>query len=251
MDYNDYYSLKSKNYNDIRLDLKEDFNNTISIITHNVLEHSTILDIGCGTGKYGERLNALNYIVKGIDKSKSQVFEACKIIDAQEADASFIPFASCSFDACLMIMMIQQLDSTERHKAFSEVFRVLKPGGKLIIKTASHNDISKRFSSIYFPSACKEDLERYPSIETIKNELCNEFYVSIISSVVESQFKRDDYAKKLLQRRTSNLRNISDEELMRGVEKFLKEFELCDTIQKKKYNTFIIAEKKRNDICVV
>ena len=242
-DYNNYYTAISSQYNRIRLDAEEDFNNTISIIINSIIDNAMILDIGCGTGKYGERLQSLNYTVKGIDKAESQVKEARKIIDARIGSSDKLPFADASFDVCLMIMMLHQLNPLSRKKSFEEIHRVLKPKGKLIIKTASHEDIKHRFSSIYFPSAYEEDIKRYPSIETIQSELCYGFSVSVISSKVAVAFEKMDLASKFLKRRTSNLRNVSDEELQAGTEKYLSDYENRDRFIKESYYTFVIAQK--------
>lgn len=243
VDYENYYKSVSKLYNQIRLDNIEDFNNTISIIRQWAVNEGSILDIGCGTGKYGEALQALNYKVKGVDKSFAQIEEAKKIIDAQVAVSNHLPFESEIFDVCLMIMMIHQLDAKTRIESFKEIYRVLKYEGLLIIKTASHEDIKERFSSKYFPSAYKEDIYRYPTIDSLVSELNNEFDLQIIHTKINCSIDKEKFAQKIRQRRTSNLRNVSELELKAGISRFLNDYRGVSIINKANFNTFIIAKK--------
>ena len=244
INYDDYYNTISAQYNRIRLDAKQDFERTISIIIANCPPNGKILDIGCGTGKYGEALAERGYVVKGVDKSSSQIDEARKIIDAQVANADNLPFNSNSFDVCLMILMIHQLDQETRINAINEALRVLKSKGKLIIKTASHEDIKKRISSTYFPSACNEDLHRYPDISTLSDELSDFDQILVQHEQIEVERDTRAFANKLLKRRTSNLRNLSEQELKEGVERFLADHYGKESFKKETNSTFLIARKK-------
>ena len=51
-----------------------------------------------------------------------------------EADMRNMPFANDTFDAAFAILSIHNLtNTTERHKALTEIIRVTKPGGKIVI----------------------------------------------------------------------------------------------------------------------
>ena len=244
INYDDYYNTISPQYNNIRLDAKQDFERTVSIIIANCPPNGRILDIGCGTGKYGEALAERGYVVKGVDKSSSQIDEAKEIIDAQVANADNLPFSSNSFDVCLMILMIHQLDQETRINAINEALRVLKSKGKLIIKTASHDDIKKRISSTYFPSACNEDLHRYPDIKTLSDELSDFDQILVQHEQIEVEHDTRAFANKLLKRRTSNLRNLSERELKEGVKRFLADHYGKESFKRWTNSTFLIARKK-------
>ncbi len=61
-DYNNYYEKIGNEYNNIRLDTKNDRENVIKIIKKYAnSKHKKILDIGCGTGKYGEMMQENGY----------------------------------------------------------------------------------------------------------------------------------------------------------------------------------------------
>ena len=243
-DYNDYYKKVSHVYNDIRLDSPNDFQNTINVILENMNPGmKNILDVGCGTGKYGEALVQLGFNVEGIDKSPTQIAEAKKIINAQQGNVVKLPYGEKSFDVCTMIMMIHHLTDEERQMAFDEVYRILREDGILIIKTASHEDLKYRISSSFFPEAFQIDLERYPAIETIQEELVKFKKYWIKHSISTTSFNKEDMKHKLSMRRTSNLGMLSENALQVGINRFIETYQNQEIIEKENYNTFIIAQK--------
>lgn len=244
--YNDYYKELAPIYNTVRLDALPDIDMSINLIVEYLPEKkSEILDIGCGTGKYGELLTALGNTVLGIDKSKEQIDEAKKVINAVVGDATNLPFNPESFDACIMIMMIHQLSKEERRKAFDEVNKVLKPNGVLIIKTASHEDIKKRITSIFFPDVLEYDFKRYPDTMVLKLELGSLFDVTIIPKHVTTKRYSEELLYSFTKRRTSNLGHLSQEQLSSGLNRFSKEYPKNCLIQKESYYTFFVCTKKR------
>ena len=91
------------------------------------------LEVGSGNGK-NMLLRPDKF--KGCDISESFV-EMCKNIglDVVHADATNLPFDDNSFDATMSIAVIHHLSSTERRaKALSEMTRVTRRGGKLLIE---------------------------------------------------------------------------------------------------------------------
>lgn len=243
-DYNKYYKKISHIYNDIRLDAPNDFQMTIDIILEYTQQNKKkLLDIGCGTGKYGQALIQKGFDVIGIDKSPSQISEAKKVINAQEGNAIDLPYKSESFDVCIMIMMIHHMNQKERALAFDEIYRVLKKDGVLIIKTASHEDLKHRISSRFFPEALKIDLKRYPEIETIQDELSKFKNCRVKHTISTSIFDKSEMIQKLSMRRTSNLGMISENSLKEGIHRFKETYLTQETIEKENYNTFIIVQK--------
>ncbi len=244
-DYNKYYDGISPIYNEIRLDPKTNFQATIDLIVNSIQnKQGLILDIGCGTGKYAQELEKHGFSTVGIDKSVSQINEAKKIIKALIADATNLPFDANQFDACLMIMMIHHMNSSERRQAFSEASRVLNDNGLLIIKTASHEDLKKRITSKFFPDTVAIDLVRYPEIDALQYELSEYFYSKVQNIAVEVSFKSEELYNKFALRRTSNLGMLTEKQLKEGLLSFTATFPEPCIIKKMSYNTFIIAKKK-------
>ncbi|MBI3103864.1 class I SAM-dependent methyltransferase [Candidatus Daviesbacteria bacterium] len=105
-------------------------------------DQDKILDIGCGNGYYLYLLNNLEVKVAltGVDSDDNALKSAREIVDNKnikllKADATKLPFKDLSFDKVLMSEVIEHIDAEE--KALSEIKRVLKPGGLLVLTTCN------------------------------------------------------------------------------------------------------------------
>lgn len=98
-----------------------------------------ILDIGCGPGGFLKATAPMCNSVTGIDLTPSFVSECQRMIDAEgienakamQGSASSLPFSENSFDCIIMVDTIHHLDDVT--SSLNEVYRVLKPGGTLLI----------------------------------------------------------------------------------------------------------------------
>jgi len=90
------------------------------------------LDVGCGTGAFSElilRRSAPRSVV-GIDPSPSQIEYARRLLPEatfQVADSMELPFGESEFDIAASALVIHFI--SDRAKAFTEMRRVLRPGG--------------------------------------------------------------------------------------------------------------------------
>ncbi|MBN1298081.1 MAG: class I SAM-dependent methyltransferase [Actinobacteria bacterium] len=90
-------------------------------------DFDTAVEIGVGSGKFAVPLK----IKSGVDPSdKMKKIAISKGINVFEGIAEELPLADESFDLALMVTTLCFLDDAE--KAFSEVHRILKPGGFFI-----------------------------------------------------------------------------------------------------------------------
>lgn len=102
-----------------------------------------VLDVGCGTGTLAmgiKRKVGSEGAVNGIDASTEMVALAREKtraagleVDSQVAPAQELPFGDSSFDAVLCTMVMHHLPRDQRANAIAEMFRVLKPNGRLLI----------------------------------------------------------------------------------------------------------------------
>lgn len=239
--YIDHYNNVASNYDYSRLDAKEPFDFTVNFITNKLKETATsVVDVGCGTGKYGYALSQKGFTVCGIDFSYAQIRIAKKLINAIEADCCSLPLGNGSYDAAIMIMMIHQLTGDQRKKAFSELKRILKPNSIIIIKTCSHKDLHNRFTSVYFPSTLKYDLQRYPEIDEIQHELgdCSEF--DFFETTIKSKIQKELLIDKFKKRAASNIGMLSQPELDKGIEQILEQYKNDSEIVMSMNNTFLV-----------
>lgn len=98
-----------------------------------------ILDIAAGTGTSSMALRAEGVTVVAADFSNGMLEQGRKLYPELEfvfADAMKLPFQDGEFD---VVTMSFGLRNVENHKvALGEFFRVLKPGGRLVICEFSH-----------------------------------------------------------------------------------------------------------------
>jgi ubiquinone/menaquinone biosynthesis C-methylase UbiE len=133
------------------------------------LDGKTILDYGCGTGNYAYAISKLTTAkVYGIDPSDSMRVKALeKGLDVRDGDHSYIPFEDAYFDFVYMTDVIHHVPDIGM--MFSELFRILKPGGLVCVLTESHRQLETRFWVKYFPATVAVEKKRYPDIPDIKS----------------------------------------------------------------------------------
>lgn len=108
-----------------------------------------LLDVGCGTGiilpelvrKTGGTVWAIdNYLqersLKGLMKAEGVY------VPLAAADLRHLPFASDSFDAVLLISVLEHID--ELDSACREIYRILKPGGTAVAGFPTKNVITDK-----------------------------------------------------------------------------------------------------------
>lgn len=127
----------------------------------------TVLDFGCGTGGMALHL-AQRYqaTVIGIDINERMLIDAeSRVPAAQKQLISFmlsgqdgsLPLADSSVDVVLSKGVIVHLTVVERERAYAEFFRILKPGGRLVV-----NDLLSPISGVW-----GEKMERLIETESL------------------------------------------------------------------------------------
>ncbi|HOO97408.1 MAG TPA: methyltransferase domain-containing protein [Caldisericia bacterium] len=96
------------------------------------------LDAGCGTGVFTEQLVKSGMTVTGFDESEKMLEVASKKPDLKrtkflKGDIHNLPFEDASFDRVLCAFVVEFLENPKT--AIREFWRVLKPGGVLVVAT--------------------------------------------------------------------------------------------------------------------
>jgi len=135
----------------------------------------TILEVGCGTGHWLNVLAPFCSKLFGLDYSKGMLIEACKASNRCtfiNADADCLPFREDKFDLIFSVNAIHFFNN--KLKFIRNTSKILKRKGTLcIIEFDPHADSTDWYIYKYFSGSYKRDIERYPSFETMKEEMQN------------------------------------------------------------------------------
>jgi SAM-dependent methyltransferase len=126
------------------------------------------LDVGCGLGAEAGHLALTGWQVAGIDLSHTALTRAAKEHSEPaflRADLRRLPFARHSFDAALDRGCFHYLSPADRPRYAQELRRVLRPGGRLLLRASLRaagvrNDIDEAVISDTFGAWRIERLRR-------------------------------------------------------------------------------------------
>lgn len=96
-----------------------------------------ICDMGCGIGYVTDQIRRRGFDVNGVTNSPYQYKFATKSYPETKfflSDMLATPFCDASFD---VIQWLESIGYTEQYRAFSEAYRILKKGGRAIVKDFS------------------------------------------------------------------------------------------------------------------
>lgn len=100
-----------------------------------------VLDVGAGTGRIAVQLSKLGAAVTALDISE----EMLKVLAKKDThiltvlhDAEDLPFDKDTFDSVVANFLVVHLKNPERF--LDEVYRVLKPGGLLVVTNINQKD---------------------------------------------------------------------------------------------------------------
>ncbi|GAB3922955.1 hypothetical protein GCM10029976_012480 [Kribbella albertanoniae] len=112
-----------------------------------------VLDVGCGTGYLtgrAARVVGVSGQVEGIDPSPEVVAyandRAAPNTAYRLAGAERLPYEDGTFDVVLSSLAVHHVPTAQRSDAFAEMYRVLKPGGSLLV--ADFRPPSNRFLNL-------------------------------------------------------------------------------------------------------
>jgi SAM-dependent methyltransferase len=109
------------------------------LVARGVVPGATVLDAGCGTGRYSIELGRRGYVVRGIDRSADLLAEATRALGHESSQVSFavgdmlsLPESQCDAIICRGVLN-DLVDEDDRRQAFASFSRALRRDGVLVL----------------------------------------------------------------------------------------------------------------------
>ena len=211
----------------------------------------TVLDIGCGTGRFPLSLSAVkNSMLCALEPSiemlrQGVVKDKSKRILWVRGDGQRLPFQDGLFDCIYMTAVIHHIENKEM--TLREIFRVVKKGGKCVMMTFSHSRIKKHITHD-FPGVVAIDLKRVPSVLSLKKMMTMIGFRDVHHHVVqidEGYVSTNEYLERVRNKYMSTLTLLSEEDFQRGFKIFKERVKrkYGSKIRKISWFVFIDAQK--------
>jgi 2-polyprenyl-3-methyl-5-hydroxy-6-metoxy-1,4-benzoquinol methylase len=143
-----FYSFSKPYMHQLKTHSLYEYSKYLAKILRFVRKGGRILDIGCGTGQVANYLAKRGYDVTGIDLSPLFVKEAANSGDAKfkVMDSTSLKFKDSTFDAVISAETLEHIPNPA--KALSEMTRVLKPRGLIVLRFPNKQSKFKNFVTI-------------------------------------------------------------------------------------------------------
>lgn len=115
-----------------------------------------ILDVGAGEGVLVERYRGRGWDILGVDSA----YESPHV---RRADILSLPFESGTFDLALCLDVLEHLELLDQPRALSEIARVLRPGGGLLLSVPNLAHLHSRIRFLFSGTLTRTSaVERHP-----------------------------------------------------------------------------------------
>ncbi len=225
-----YFKMIRTNYKKIASTYNRRYSNNYLVNIENEIKnliasnnYKTILEAGCGTGRWIGRIGNESNKVFGLDYS----LDMLKISSSEQsnlsivnADAVHFPFKDDFFDLIFCVNAIHHF--SDKQLFISECKRTLSMDGMLAILGVDPHIDKDWYVYDYFDSVYENDLKRFPSLKLLKRLLEAENFIDVETKVVEKVFNerigKDVFNDPFLEKNhCSQLANLSDEEYEKGI----------------------------------
>lgn len=125
--------------------------------TPDFVHGGSMLDVGCGNGRYLSTMRSLGWQVQGIEFSDDGV-RVCRLADlpVHHGDLLSAGFPDARFDLVTVRHVIEHI--AEPHSFMAELARILKPGGRLLIETPNSEALGRAW---FGPNWYANDVPRH------------------------------------------------------------------------------------------
>ncbi len=127
-----------------------------------------VLDAGAGSGAMIKCIKKLNYVQYPLQQCPIEEVIGIDIAPARddiiEASADDLPFESNRFDTVIISEVLEHLDTDTFTKTISEIHRVLKPKGAVVITVPYKDQLIQNMVHCPF---CNRDFHRWGHVRTL------------------------------------------------------------------------------------
>ncbi len=210
------YDEIGTNYN---LTRKADRFLTKKLLQHlNPKRNGLYLDIGCGTGNYTNELQKNGFQFIGIDPSEKMLEKAKlknKEIDWKIGSAENTELPKNYVDGIIGSLTIHHW--TDLKNGFMELYRVLKPNGKIVIFTSTPKQMKGYWLNHYFPKTLADSIVQMPTLESVKIAMKN-VGLELLETV--KYFIKPDLQDQFLYCGKQNPELYFDDQIRHGISSF-------------------------------
>lgn len=188
-----------------------------------------LLDLGCGTGRWTNLLvERTGCDAVGVDSSEEMLVKArakdrSGRIAWLQGDVYRPPVEAQRFDAALMSLLLHHLE--DPYVAFRAAYVALKPGGVLMIRQGTLDQIIDDPAHRFFPETIGLELKRTPLPIEVERLLAKAGFTEVSAEAVRlrTHHSPEDWLLEVVPRVCSIFRLISDEAFAHG-QAALKEY---------------------------
>jgi len=176
------------------------------------------LDIGCGTGNYTNELQKKGFQFIGIDPS-IEMLEKAKLknnkIDWRIGSAENIGLPQNFVNGIIGSLTIHHW--TNLNSGFTELHKVLKPNGRMVIFTATPEQMKGYWLNHYFPKMLAASIIQMPTFEKVKKAMKDSGF-EILQT--EKYFIKPDLEDKFLYCGKQNPELYFNDQIRHGISSF-------------------------------
>jgi ubiquinone/menaquinone biosynthesis C-methylase UbiE len=183
-----------------------------------------VLDLGCGTGGFARAIaQHLQAEVIGVDVAAHLLRQATAHSPTLPlrwvlSQAEALPLAAQTVDRVLMSLVLHQI--VHRQQALQEVYRVLRPGGRVLVRTVAPEVTFQAWVPFrFFPTVAHVEAARLPPIDVILT-MCRQAGFHALHTHTVCRNAHVDLHKvteALRQRKRPSYRLLTDAELENGL----------------------------------
>jgi len=133
--------------------------------------NAKILDVGCGTGRFLKWFSEnRGYEMYGVEPAKNMIKEAKQKtnnhgLTIKQGDIENIPYPDNFFDRVITMHVLMHLHPDMIKKGIKEIYRVLKPGGYMLLDFPAENGVWNVLGKKVFPNPTRTRMYTQKEVE--------------------------------------------------------------------------------------